>query len=283
MYNKLFSKILDSSIWLAPDPHRLVWITFLAAMDEDGNVLMASTANVAARARVTLEQAKDAILAFESPDPDSGDPDNEGRRIERFPGGWFVLNSAKYRAIVTKQVMREQNRVRVARYRAKVAESSAKVTPNNAEVMLSNAEPQKRNAEVMQSEAYTDTEAEREEPRALEKIDSDGKSELSRAVQISIALKSAGVNGCNPSHPELLALAESGCTAEQARAVAVECIAKGKHGLAYVIGAIAGRRRDAVAMAIPKHPQRVRFADLPDSAYGETTPNRFGPPEQNHA
>ena len=34
MYNKLFTKILDSSIWLAPDPVRLVWITLLAAMDE---------------------------------------------------------------------------------------------------------------------------------------------------------------------------------------------------------------------------------------------------------
>ena len=38
MYNKLFTKILDSSIWLAPDSARIVWLTFLAAMDEDGVV-----------------------------------------------------------------------------------------------------------------------------------------------------------------------------------------------------------------------------------------------------
>jgi hypothetical protein len=132
MYNKLFSKILDSSIWLAPDPHRLVWITFLAAMDEDGNVMFASAANVAARARVSREQAEGAIAVFEGPDPDSGDPDHDGRRIERFPGGWNVLNAAKYRALVTKAIIREQTRVRVANHRAKK-------TPGNDDVRIGNA------------------------------------------------------------------------------------------------------------------------------------------------
>ena len=120
MYNKLFTKILDSSIWLAPDPHRLVWITLIAAMDEDGNAMFASAGNLAARARVTREQAEAAVLDFEGPDPDSGDPDNEGRRIERFPGGWHVLNAAKYRDLVTKAIIREQTRERTARYRAKL-------------------------------------------------------------------------------------------------------------------------------------------------------------------
>jgi len=121
MYNKLFTKILDSSIWLAPDPHRLVWITLIAAMDEEGNAMFASAGNLAARARVTREQAEAAVVAFEAPDPDSGDPDNEGRRIERFPGGWHVLNAAKYRALVTKAIIQEQTRARVAKFRAKAA------------------------------------------------------------------------------------------------------------------------------------------------------------------
>lgn len=128
MYNKLFSKILDSSIWLAPDPHRIVWFTFLAAMDEDGNAMFASAGNLAARARVTREQAEDAIRAFESPDPDSGDPEFDGRRIERFPGGWYVLNAAKYRAMVTKVIIREQTRIRTAKYRAEKRMCDAQVT-----------------------------------------------------------------------------------------------------------------------------------------------------------
>jgi hypothetical protein len=121
VYNKLFTKILDSSIWLAPDPHRLVWITFLAAMDEDGNAMFASAGNVAARARVTREQAEAAIASFEGPDADSGDQEYEGRRIERFPGGWHVLNAAKYRALVTKAIIREQTKARTARWREKRA------------------------------------------------------------------------------------------------------------------------------------------------------------------
>lgn len=138
MYNKLFTKILDSSIWLAPDPHRLVWITLLAAMDEDGNAMFASTKNLAARARVSDEQAADAIRAFESPDSDSGDQDNEGRRVERFPGGWHVLNAHKYRELVTRAVSRERTRERVARFRAK--QSNANVTPSNERVTPSEAD-----------------------------------------------------------------------------------------------------------------------------------------------
>ena len=118
MYNKLFTKILDSSIWLAPDQHRIVWITLLAAMDKDGNVQFASVGNVASRARVTREAAEEAITAFEGPDVDSGDDENDGRRIERIPGGWHVLNAHKYRALVTKAIVREQTRIRVQRHRA---------------------------------------------------------------------------------------------------------------------------------------------------------------------
>ena len=138
MYNKLFTKILDSSIWLAPDPHRLVWITLIAAMDEDGNAMFACADNLAARARVSVKQAEAAILAFESPDPKSGDPDNEGRRIERFPGGWKVLNAHKYRALVTKAVIREQTRLRTERWRAKRS-GDASVTQSNESVTTSEA------------------------------------------------------------------------------------------------------------------------------------------------
>lgn len=112
MYNKLFTKILDSSIWTAPTPTRIVWLTFIAAMDEDGFVPFASVKNVAHRAIVSLEEAEAAIVCLESPDKDSSDPDNEGRRILRVDGGWIVLNSKKYRAIATREHQKEMNRIR---------------------------------------------------------------------------------------------------------------------------------------------------------------------------
>jgi hypothetical protein len=110
-------------------------------MDEDGNAMFACVDNLAIRARVTVEQAEAAVRAFEAPDPKSGDPDNDGRRIERFPGGWHVLNAHKYRAMVTKTIIREQTRVRTARWRAKqsVTQSDAHVTHSNENVTPSEA------------------------------------------------------------------------------------------------------------------------------------------------
>lgn len=142
MYNKLFTKILDSSIWLAPDHTRLVWITFLAAMDEDGFVQYATVANVAARARVSVEAAQAAIDELESPEPSTATEEDDGRRVERVPGGWFVLNAPKYREMVHRVAIREQNRLRAEKFRNKhKAESNALITQDNAIVTQNNARP----------------------------------------------------------------------------------------------------------------------------------------------
>lgn len=143
VYNKLFTKILDSSIWLEPTTTRIVWMTFIASMDEDGFVAFAAPGNVAGRARVTIEEAAAALEALEGPDPNSSDPDNDGRRIERVQGGWMVLNAGKYRAITTRIIEKEQTRQRVARHRAKkkaVTNCNAGVTHANVPVTTSESE-----------------------------------------------------------------------------------------------------------------------------------------------
>lgn len=132
MYNKLFTKILDSSIWLEPGHVRLVWITFLAAMDQDGTVALSSVGNVAQRARVTEDEADDAISVLEGPDSRNPGQDNDGRRIERIPGtGWIVLNAKKYRDIIRAEIVREQTRIRVAAFRKR--NGNAQVTPSETE------------------------------------------------------------------------------------------------------------------------------------------------------
>ena len=97
MYNKLFSRILDSSIWLESEATRLCWLTCLAVMDQDGFVELAAVGNLANRARVSLEAAQEAVRCLESPDPDSSDPEHEGRRLERVPGGWMVPEQEEIR------------------------------------------------------------------------------------------------------------------------------------------------------------------------------------------
>ena len=104
--------------------------------------MFACAANVAARARVSIEQAEVALAEFEAPDRNSGDPDNEGRRIERIPGGWHLLNAHKYRAMVTKAIIREQTRLRTAKYRKRdvpVTQCDAKQGPCDAPVTTSEA------------------------------------------------------------------------------------------------------------------------------------------------
>lgn len=143
MYNKIFTKILDSSIWLEPESTRLVWITFLAVMDETGFCQFACIGNVASRARLSLDQATIAIATLEAPDPNSSDTDNDGRRVERVPGGWMVLNAKKYRELATREMVKEQTRLRVADYRAKlksVTTSNADVQNGNEKITLSDTD-----------------------------------------------------------------------------------------------------------------------------------------------
>ena len=153
MYNKIFTKILDSSVWLEPTSTRIVWITLIAAMDENGFCQFAAIGNVASRARVSENEARAALQALEGPDVESSDQDNEGRRIERVPGGWMVLNAPKYRAMVTRVNIQEKTRDRVRRFRDKKRSSNANVT--------------QRNDAVTPSESETDSKAETESKQLL--------------------------------------------------------------------------------------------------------------------
>jgi hypothetical protein len=117
MYTKLFTKILDSSIWLEPHPTRIVWITILAAMDEDGFCQFASVPNLAHRALVSKDEAEEAVRVLESPDENSANPEHQGTRIERVPGGWMVLNAKRYQEIVKREHLKVQTRERVKRFR----------------------------------------------------------------------------------------------------------------------------------------------------------------------
>lgn len=130
MYNKLFTKILDSTIWLEPDHTRIVWITLLAAMDEDGFVEFPSIKVLAHRAIVSVEDAEAAIATLSSPDPHSGSSEHEGRRIEVVQGGFVVINAKKYRSLSTREKKRAQTAERVRRHREK-KQCNAHVTQCN--------------------------------------------------------------------------------------------------------------------------------------------------------
>jgi hypothetical protein len=117
MYNKLFQSILDSTVWLEPDATRIVWFTLLASMDQDGFARFGNLDALAWRARESVDATKAAVVTLGAPEPSSATDGDDGRRIERVPGGWMVLNAAKYRDIVRGEESRRANRERVAAFR----------------------------------------------------------------------------------------------------------------------------------------------------------------------
>lgn len=151
MWNRLFGKILDSSIWLESEATRLVWITFLAAMDKDGIVRLSTPGNVAARARVAEADAIEALRILSSPDKRAPEQTNGGKRIERIEDGWRVINADKYRQIGSHEVAKAKTRDRVARWR----ERNAGVTATKRSVTTEESESESE-SEPEASEGISD-------------------------------------------------------------------------------------------------------------------------------
>jgi hypothetical protein len=124
----LWSKILDSSIWMESMEARLVWITMLAMKDSEGRVIAAPKA-LAHRARVEVDKCLEALTIFLSPDPESTSKIEEGRRIREIPGGWQIINHETYRfsTEAKREFWKEQKRKqREKEHQEKDKENNAK-------------------------------------------------------------------------------------------------------------------------------------------------------------
>jgi uncharacterized protein YdaU (DUF1376 family) len=64
------------------------------------------------------------------------------------------------------------------------------------------------------------------------------------------ALTSLGITGCNPHHPTLLALLQSGATEEEFMQAARNAIARGKGSFPYVIGTVKRQREEAAKLVL---------------------------------
>ena len=147
-YTKLFSSILASTIWKQSNPTRIVWITMLAMADKDG-VVEASVPGLADMARVSIDDAVEALKNLESPDEWSRTKEHEGRRIEPIDGGWIILNHAKYRNKINADERREYLRIKQRESRARLS-----TTVNNC---------QSRSTLSTQAEAEAEAEAKKKD------------------------------------------------------------------------------------------------------------------------
>lgn len=90
----------------------------MAAMDETGYAHFSAVENLANRARISVEDTEKALECLMGPDPNSANPANDGRRVERVPGGFMILNADDHRKTLNREIRREQTRLRVAKHRA---------------------------------------------------------------------------------------------------------------------------------------------------------------------
>ena len=98
-FTKLDEGILQSSIMADSSDNFKIWIALLACCKADGLARIAET-YLAGVCHLPLERVLKAFKKFQGPDPLSRNQDNEGRRIERVPHGWKILNYDYYRKLL---------------------------------------------------------------------------------------------------------------------------------------------------------------------------------------
>jgi hypothetical protein len=116
----------------------------LAKADPQGFV-EAALPGLARLSNLPTEQVESALQVLESPDPHSKDleenPENEGKRILKVPGGWVILNYENYRNRRDDQQRREYMRTYMVGYRKEVKQRKQNVNSvNRSKPQLAQAE-----------------------------------------------------------------------------------------------------------------------------------------------
>jgi hypothetical protein len=119
LFSKVEDRILDSTLWEEPPEARLVFLGMLFASDLDGNLPIRTESALARRLNLTPEFLEKGLAICMAPDPRSGNPDHEGRRVIRTEDGWLVVSKAKYVAGQTSQ--QQAWAAKKARWRARQA------------------------------------------------------------------------------------------------------------------------------------------------------------------
>ena len=117
-FTKLDGNLLQSSIMAEPSETFKVFITILASTGPDGIARVSSTF-LAAACYLPIGIIDEALLSLEAPDPRSRSLNDDGRRIKRVDGGYFVVNYEKYRSFTYSD---KSEAARKREYRKKLRE-----------------------------------------------------------------------------------------------------------------------------------------------------------------
>jgi hypothetical protein len=122
----LWSGIVESSVWEEPDDVRIVFITMLAIKDSD-HVVRMSAFSLGRKANKTEKEVLAALKVLMSPDKRRIEKQPfDGRRVEKVPDGWLVLNGESYRRKVSEEMRKARLRRAQSVYREKQARNAKK-------------------------------------------------------------------------------------------------------------------------------------------------------------
>jgi len=162
LYTKLHRSILGSSIWFEPATTVKVWVCLLALADETGHVFI-SPRGLLQTAAVSKQELDAAIGTLSAPDIDSTSPAEDGRRIVKVQGGWFLVNHAQYRGKETDRKVAAAERQK--RYRDKqrlCAESGSRDVTRDASDVTRDAVSHEGCSHLPKIKTKTKTETETE-------------------------------------------------------------------------------------------------------------------------
>lgn len=108
-WTPLWSMIVESSLWQDEDDATCkVFITMMAIKDPD-HVVRFSAYQIGKKANKTEKEVLEALKILSSPDKRRLEPQEfEGRRIEKRPDGWFMLNGQKYQDMMQDIIRQRQ-------------------------------------------------------------------------------------------------------------------------------------------------------------------------------
>jgi len=92
------SSLMEASVYA-----RWLFVYLLACSDKEGRYHAQTVGTLGRHANIPAEYIEQAVKELEEPDSNSRTPEHEGRRIEKIPGGWRVLNYEKYRDYRTRK------------------------------------------------------------------------------------------------------------------------------------------------------------------------------------
>ena len=135
-YAPLFSKIVDSSLWSEPDFVVKVYLTMLAKKDRD-QIVRANAYMIGCWARKKEVEVIKALKILSEPDRRRLEPQaHDGRRIQKVPEGWLILNGKYYQDLMVTVNRRAYKAEKERERRERLAN---RVGPNGREIRYEQA------------------------------------------------------------------------------------------------------------------------------------------------